>query len=137
MTYFVDTNIIVYSRDATEKKKQQIAWKWMKRLWEDRTGRLSYQVLNEYFHIVTRKLDPGLSIQNARSDVRDLFAWKPRSHTRSTIKEAWSVQDRWNFSWWDSLIIASAHHQGCRWLLTEDLQDGQDIDGLTVVNPFA
>ncbi len=47
------------------------------------------------------------------------------------------VQDHFQFSWWDALIIAAAHSAGCRYLLTEDLQAGQDLDGLLVINPFS
>jgi predicted nucleic acid-binding protein len=50
--------------------------------------------------------------------------------------QAWLIEDRWQFSWWDSLIVAAALVQNCRTLLTEDLQDGLEIDGLRVVNPF-
>ena len=57
---FVDTNILLYSRDASEPEKQAIASARLDDLWENRTGRLSVQVLNEYFVNVTRKLDPGL-----------------------------------------------------------------------------
>ena len=49
---------------------------------------------------------------------------------------AWSVQDRFRLSWWDALIVASARAAECSILLTEDLQHGQDLDGLRVVDPF-
>jgi len=53
------------------------------------------------------------------------------------LKRAWDIQDRFGYSWWDSRIVAAALGQRCGWLLTEDLHDGQSIDGLTIVNPFA
>jgi len=57
-TSFVDTNVLVYSRDANAGDKQVRALAWLERLWKGRSGRLSYQVLNEYYVITTRKLNP-------------------------------------------------------------------------------
>jgi predicted nucleic acid-binding protein len=54
-----------------------------------------------------------------------------------TIEEAWGVQDRYGYSWWDSLIVAAALQSGCRYLLSEDLQAGQVIDTMTIISPFA
>ena len=64
---FVDTNVLVYSRDASEPEKQPLAMAWMKHLWENRTGRLSFQVLQEFYVTVVFKLDPGLEPENART----------------------------------------------------------------------
>ena len=58
--FFVDTHLLVYSRDASEPEKQPQAMKWMIRLWSDQSGRLSFQVLQEYYLTVTHKLTPGL-----------------------------------------------------------------------------
>ena len=55
---------------------------------------------------------------------------------RPVIEGAWAVQDRYGFSWWDSLVVAVAQRADCGYLLTEDLQHGQEIDGITIVNPF-
>ena len=52
------------------------------------------------------------------------------------VDRAWAVQDRFGYSSWDSLIIAAALGAECDYLLTEDLQDGQEIDGLTIISPF-
>jgi predicted nucleic acid-binding protein len=51
------------------------------------------------------------------------------------VRSAWRVQDHYRISFWDSLVVAAAQRAGCR-ILTEDLQDGQDFDGVIVVNPF-
>ena len=71
-TCFVDTNVFVYARDAGETGKQPLAEAWLKALWRQRRGRLSYQVLHEYYVTVTRKLRPGISMKDARDDVRAL-----------------------------------------------------------------
>jgi predicted nucleic acid-binding protein len=108
----------------------------MAHLWRTRSGRLSYQVLQEYYVTVTKKLQPGLDREEARSDVRSLLAWRPMTVNRQTVELAWLLQDRYQISWWDALIAGSAQMLGCRYLLTEDLQEGMAIGDLRVVNPF-
>lgn len=134
---FVDTNVLVYARDASEPDKQSRAADWIGQLWERRRGRLSTQVLQEFYVTVTRKLDPGMAPQEARRDVRDLLAWRPVPMEPVLIQRAWDVQDRFDFSFWDALIVAAAQFSGCRYLLTEDLSADQEVDDLRVVDPFA
>jgi predicted nucleic acid-binding protein len=136
VTVFVDTNVIVYSLDASKKAKQERALEWMDDAWKSRRGRVSMQVLQEFYLTVTSKLKPGLDREVARRHVRGLMLWRPTPVTSPLVERAWSVQDRFGFSWGDSMIVAAAHVEGCSYLLTEDLQDGQDLDGLVVLNPF-
>jgi predicted nucleic acid-binding protein len=133
---FVDTNVLVYCRDASEPEKQARAAAWMAGLWAKRAGCLSYQVLQEFYVTVTAKLAPGLAAEAARSDVRALLAWKPMLIDDRVIDGAWSLQDRHGFSWWDALIMAAALAGGCRYLLSEDFQSGMEVGDLRVVNPF-
>jgi predicted nucleic acid-binding protein len=133
---FVDTNLLVYCRDASEPEKQAQAATWMSALWEQRTGRLSFQVLQEYYMTVTAKLSPGLSRELARREVRMLLAWRPLAVDERLLEGAWLLQDRHKLSWWDALIVAAAQSAGCRYLLSEDFQEGYDWGDLTTVNPF-
>lgn len=64
---FVDTNVLVHMRDPRDQARQAVA-EWMAHLWESRSGRLSTQVLHEYYVCVTAKLDPGLEVEDARED---------------------------------------------------------------------
>jgi predicted nucleic acid-binding protein len=135
---FVDTNILVYDRDLRDPAKHTRAREWMRALWQTQgLGIVSRQVLSEFYWTVTRKLRPGLSDEDARRYIRSLFAWECVQVEQEVLAEAWSVQDRFAFSFWDSLIVAAARIAQCRILLTEDLQDGQDLDGLLVVSPFS
>jgi predicted nucleic acid-binding protein len=135
--YFVDTDILVYARDPRrEPNKHRQAREWMTWLWQERTGRTSTQVLNEYYAVTTQKLKPPLPIAEARIEIRTLFAWQPHAFGPATIEQAWNVQTRYRFNWWDALIIAAAQLSGCEYLLTEDLQPEQEIDGLKIMNPF-
>jgi predicted nucleic acid-binding protein len=133
---FVDTNVLVYARDASEPEKQPQAAAWVEHLWKTGTGRLSFQVLREYYATTTRKLKPGLEPEQARADVRDLLAWRPLPVQPEVLEEGWSLEDRFGLSCWDALIVAAAKIAGCEHLLTEDLQAGADFEGLFVVNPF-
>lgn len=137
MSVFVDTNVFVYARDASEPEKQPAAMTWVSALWGAREGRLSIQVLQEYYVTVTAKLAPGLAPREARADVRRLVTWNPLAIDASLLEDAWNVQDRYGFALWDAAIVAAARRLGCRYLLTEDLQAGQDLDGMLVLDPFS
>jgi predicted nucleic acid-binding protein len=107
---------LVYSRDASEPEKQKQAMKGMARLWYDQIGRLSYQVLQEYYITVTQKLSPGLPAQIARADIRSLIAWHPVPIDIAILEGAWVIQDHYHLSWWDALIVSTAQKAGCSYL---------------------
>ncbi|HEX3987283.1 MAG TPA: PIN domain-containing protein [Acidobacteriaceae bacterium] len=132
-TVFVDTNLLIYAREAEDPVKQKRALLWMQELWAGQ-GRLSFQVLQEYFAKLVQK-KPELREQ-ARADVRDLLAWRPVTIDGPLLESAWKIQDRYRLSFWDALIVAAAKAARCQWLLTEDLQADQELDGIVVVNPF-
>jgi predicted nucleic acid-binding protein len=131
---FVDSDIFLYAVDDADPHKQQIARDWRAELWKSRLGRVSFQVLNE-FYINAVRLKPSGS-DEARAEVRDLLAWNPVVVDAPVIERGWKLQDRYRISYWDSLIVSAARTASCRFLLTEDLQDGQKLDGVEVVNPF-
>ena len=133
---FVDTNVLVYQLDRREPDKQAQASAWLDHLWASRSGRISFQVLQEFYVTVTRKLAPGLEPEAARKIVRALWSWRPVAVDERIFVAAWGLQDRFRLSWWDALIVAAARSAECSYLLTEDLQHGQDLDGLRIVNPF-
>lgn len=131
---FVDTNVLIYADDTRDASKQLRAREWLLMLWQQRSGRLSTQVLNEYYVNVTRKL--GLAQGDARAKVRRFQLWQPWQMDHQTVETAWGVEARFGLSYWDSLIVAAAAQSGCTHLLSEDLQHGQRIDAVTIINPF-
>jgi predicted nucleic acid-binding protein len=134
---FVDTNVFVYARDTRDPVRQARAAQWLEHLWRTRAGRLSVQVLNEYFDTTTRKLVPGLSRDEAWQDVQLLLlGWRPRALDGQLLERAYALARGHRLSWWDALIVAAAQLQDCVILLTEDLQDGTAFGGVTVRNPF-
>jgi predicted nucleic acid-binding protein len=97
---------------------------------------LSYQVLQEFYITVTAKLQPGLDPQDARNDVRSLLVWHPIGVNDRVLENAWLIQDRFQLSWWNALVVSAAQLADCRYLLTEDLQENLEFGSLRVTNPF-
>jgi predicted nucleic acid-binding protein len=133
---FVDTNVLLYSEDGADPKKQAQALAWMRELWQRRCGCVSTQVLNEFYVNATRKLKPPMPSGDARAEVRRYQRWHPWQIDQATIEAAWAVESRFKIGYWDALVVAAAQQQGCEWLLTEDLQHDQQFDGVRVINPF-
>jgi predicted nucleic acid-binding protein len=131
---FVDTNVLIYALDRADPKKHLAAREWRAELWRRRQGRISFQVLEEFYAQVTRQWPKAR--QQARSEVRDLLAWRPVAIDGALVEHAWKIQDRFPMSFWDALIVAAAKAAACPSLLSEDFQDGQDLDGLRVLSPF-
>ena len=134
---FVDTNALVYRYDAQNPAKQARADAWFTFIWHSRTGRLSFQVLQELYATLTRKLRPAMPAPDAQLIVRSLAFWQPVAVDLAMLERAWLLQDRFSMSWWDALIVAAAQVCACKVLLTEDLQHGQVFDTVRVVDPFA
>ncbi len=134
---FVDTNILVYRHDSSDPIKQSRADEWLTSLARHRSARVSYQVLQELYATLTRKLQPAFERGEAQQIVRDLAVWHPVTIDLAIVEGAWVAQERFMLSWWDALIVAAAASCGCGALVTEDMQHGQSFDGVRVVNPFA
>jgi predicted nucleic acid-binding protein len=132
---FVDTNILIYALDPRDAAKQSAAQKWLTRLWQERSGRVSTQVLNE-FYINLVRIKGDVFRARARAEIRHLMAWNPCAIDATIIETAWGIADEASLSHWDALIVAAALHQQCETLLSEDMQDGQVIEGVTIINPF-
>lgn len=136
MITFVDTNVLVYARDDLEPQKQPVAQGWLEYLWNTGDGRTGIHVLNEFYVTVTRKVRQPMAEDAARAEIAELAAWRPVGIDKDLIGAAWEIEDRYGFHFWDALVVAAAKAAGCDTLLTEDLQHGQDLDGLRVVSPF-
>jgi predicted nucleic acid-binding protein len=131
---FVDTNVFLCALDPADLKKQQAARAWREELWKNRLGRISFQVLQEFYVKAIQKWPEGRD--QARAEAKDLLVWQPVTVDAAILERGWKLQDRYQLSFWDALIVAAAKSIGCRYLLTEDLQANQGLDGIMVVNPF-
>lgn len=133
---FVDANILLYSEDNADSNKQITAMAWLEVLWQRRIGCLSTQVLNEFYVNATRKIKPPMPAGDARAEVRRYAQWQPWTIDHATVESAWAVESRYGLQYWDCLMVASAQHLGCRYLLSEDLEHEQYYDTVQVINPF-
>jgi predicted nucleic acid-binding protein len=131
---FVDTNVLIYAVDESNLRKQEAAKLWRAELWKSRRGRISFQVLQEFYANVSRRW-PDAREQTV-AEIRNLMAWQPVSIDAVVLENAWKIEERYLLSFWDSTIVSAAKAASCRYLLTEDLQADQDLDGVIVVNPF-
>lgn len=133
---FVDTNILIYAHDRDAGGKSEIAATRMRELWAAEQGVLSVQVLQEFFVNVTRKIANPLPLPTAREVLRVYRSWVRRETTAETVLRATELMELARLSFWDALIIAAAEESGADTLLSEDLNDGQIIAGVKIVNPF-
>jgi predicted nucleic acid-binding protein len=134
---FLDTNIIVYAHDFSSGGKHAVAKEIMDYLWESRKGVTSVQVLQEFFVCVTKKIVKPILIKNARMVLEYLSNWEVIVNDKYITLKAIDLQERYRFSFWDSLVIQAAIQSQARLLFSEDLPDGQVIMGLKILNPFA
>jgi predicted nucleic acid-binding protein len=133
---FLDTNIIVYGHDRSSGEKHTVAKEIMDYLWESRKGVISVQVLQEFFVCVTKKIVNPLPIKNARIILEYLSSWDVVVNDKYITLKAIDLQEKFRFSFWDSLIIQAAIQSQARILLSEDLPNGQAVDTLKIINPF-
>lgn len=133
---FVDTNILVYAYDADAGVKRDRAIEKLRQLWETETGRISVQVLQEFYVNVTRKLKTTVARSTAREVVSAYSAWIREATTGETVLRATDIAELAQISFWDALIVAAAEQAGATQLLSEDLSDGQVIAGIKVINPL-
>jgi predicted nucleic acid-binding protein len=134
---FVDTNVLVYAHDRSETRKQPIAQALLEVLWRTRSGVLSTQVLQEFYVVTTRKFDPPMRRGAAREIVALYGEWPIVQVDVALILAASKLEERHAFSFWDALVVEAARRCGATRLLTEDLQAGRRIDGISIENPFA
>ncbi|MBI5213504.1 MAG: PIN domain-containing protein [Nitrospirae bacterium] len=129
---FVDTNVLVYFISAEEDKKVKAG----EVIFSGRDVYISSQVMSEFISVCFSK---SLLTSEDLTGLVDNFLESLRfsSVEESTIKKSIRIKKEFNYSYWDSLIIASALENNCSVLYTEDMQDGQIIDDeLTIINPF-
>jgi predicted nucleic acid-binding protein len=131
---FLDSNILLYAEDAAYPDKQRAAVELVVEHRRHRTGVVSIQVLGEFFHAATRKLklDPAL----ARAQVEFHAGFELVEPSFSDTLGAIDLHRLYGYAYWDSLELRCALISGCKVFLSEDMQHGQVIDGLRIVNPF-
>ncbi len=132
---FIDTNVILYMHDNRNRAKEAAAIEWVRRLAVQDAATVSLQSLNEASNAFLKKRwfstpDEAFEVVDRLSEFGDTpVGW-------TEIHIARKLHSSLGYSWWDCLLLACALELGCSHFLSEDLQDGQQIGGLMIVNPF-
>ena len=132
---FVDADVLICAEDGAHPRKQAAALAWMEMLWRERAGRISTEVLNEFYVALSTKHKPPMPQGDARAKLRRYNAWNPWRIDQATVETAWAVEARHGLSYWDCLVIASAQHSGCAVVLSESMEHDARYGAVRVVNP--
>ncbi len=132
---FLDTNILLYCFDNADSRKQELARNLVNSLLDVDSARISTQTLQEYYNVITKKLkcDKKEALKNVE---RYSEIFPVHTNTVKDILSAISISVKNKLSFYDSLIIAAAKAEACGTVYSEDLNDGQKVDGVKIVNPF-
>jgi predicted nucleic acid-binding protein len=133
---FVDTNVLVYAHDVSTGAKHEAARSLVERLWQERTGAVSTQVLQELYVSLRRKAARPLPLEEARALVTDYLRWEVVVNGAESILDAIALEQRYGISFWDALVVQAARACGAETLYSEDLSDGQVYESVRVTNPF-
>jgi predicted nucleic acid-binding protein len=134
---FIDSNVFVYLFDETDDRKREAAERLVDSALQTHNTSISFQVVQETLNVLTRNLPTPMSVEGAKDFLRQVLVplWRV-SPSPALYDRALDLQSRYRYGFYDSLIIAAALDAGCTQLFSEDLQDGQRIEGLTIRNPF-
>lgn len=133
---FVDSDILVYAHQRDASEKYQKAQELLGTLWREKRGVLSVQVLQEFCVNVRRKANPPVRWDETREAIRDFMSWETVLNTANSVLRAMELEQRYQLSFWDAMIVQAAESAGCEVLYSEDLSHGQEYGGVLVVNPF-
>ena len=133
---FVDTSVLILSEDGVQPLQREQALAWLRELWQRRAGRVSTQVLNDFYRTVTTRITPGMPHGDARAEVRRYQRWNPWAVDHATVESAWSIESRFGLGYTDALIVAAAKAQGCTLLLSLDLPHDTVYDSVRIFNPL-
>ena len=134
---FIDTNILVYAHDRSAEAKNEAARRLLTRLLDAGTGIVSTQVLMEFLVTTTRKIPKPLKISQASEIVSDFQTWRVFQPTVEDVVQGARIAEENDIHFWDAMIVRAAAETDAIVLWTEDLNDGQAYEGVTVRNPFA
>lgn len=135
--YFIDTNIFVYTFDASNIEKQNKSKELVANAFENSNGIISYQVIQEFLNVSTKKFQSPLSVADAQRYLTTIL--EPLCEVFSSIElyhQALEISERWHYSFYDALIISAAIKADCKTIYSEDLQHNQKIQDLQIINPF-
>jgi predicted nucleic acid-binding protein len=132
---FVDTNVLFYAHDPGSGAKHERAKQLVEDLFQSEIAVISTQVLQE-FCVTVRRANRNIGTEQLRGWLRDFMQWQVVVNTGESILSAMEIEERYQISFWDALILQAAEISGATILYSEDLNDGQKYGSVRVVNPF-
>ena len=134
---FFDSNVFIYLFDTTDVRKRELAFDLVNRGLIDGKVCISHQVVQETLNVMVRKLPKPMAADTAQAFLQHTLVplWRVMP-SAALYQRGLTLQARWKFSFYDSMIVAAALEAGCKRLLSEDLQHGQRIEGMRIENPF-
>jgi predicted nucleic acid-binding protein len=129
--------VLVYAYDVDAGQKHDAARALIADLWRTRRGVISTQMMQEFYVTVCRKLSTRLDRLTARAVIETYRAWPVHALDVSDVLAASELEERYQLSFWDALIIAAAQRMNADRVVTEDFQDGRRLEGILIENPFA
>jgi predicted nucleic acid-binding protein len=133
---FVDTSVLLFSEDGARPAERERVLAWLRELWATRLGRVSVQVLSDFYLLATRQVSPPMPQGDVRAEVRRYQHWQPWQADQATVESAWSLESRFGLPFADALVVASAKAQGCTRLLSLALPHEAQYDSVQVLNPL-
>ena len=134
---FIDTNLFIYQIETEDVAKAASVQRQVRKGIEAGNACISFQVVQECLNTIVRKAEISLTEKQAEQYLIDSLSPLLRIYpTVSFYRHGLEIQNRYQFSFYDSLIVAAALEAGCKTLYSEDLQHGQKIEQLTIQNPF-
>lgn len=137
VNYFLDTNILIYTFDDSNPEKRDRARQLVRDALDGGKGAISSQVMQEFIHVATRKFAVPMTATEAALYLERVLlplcqVWTDETGYRDALK----IMETTGYAWYDSLILGAAIRTGAKELLSEDLRDGQVVDGVRIRNPF-
>jgi predicted nucleic acid-binding protein len=133
---FIDTNVLLYAHDRLSPRKSAVARNLIQEIWARKNGILSVQVLQEFYVDLIQKIPCPIPASEAEAVVREYLNWQVIPQNGAAVLEAIDIHRRNRISFWDALIVEGAKQSRAETIYTEDLSDGQVIEGVRIVNPF-
>ena len=134
---FLDSNVFLYSLDSENTQKQEVASRLLDTAVHELNAFISYQVVQEVLNGITRRVQPRMEIEDVNRFLgRFLEPLWDVMPSRKLYEHAFTLHVRYQFPFYDALIVAAALEAGCDRLLTEDFQHGLTVDSLRIENPF-
>jgi predicted nucleic acid-binding protein len=135
--YFIDTNIFIYCHDEGQPAKKERALALLSDALHNGNGMISWQVVQEFLNVATRKFSVPMKVEDAAVYLQKVLS--PLCHIHPNVeiyKQSLEIMKEYNYSFYDSLILAAALQGECSIIYTEEMKHGQEIRTMKIVNPF-